>query len=77
LSVKATPFWDNSDKISLETHDKSDSVEPIESESVKFNIEEILYQNYKDIIVNFIIEHSDNIKLEKSQRKQSLDKRKI
>jgi len=64
-SVKATPFWDNSDKIAIETHDKSDSVEPFEAEPVKFNIEEILYQKYKDIIVNFIAERSDAIQLEK------------
>ncbi len=64
-SVKATPFWENSDKINIETHDKSDSNKPFESEPVKFNIEEILYQKYKDIIINFIAERSDNIQLEK------------
>jgi len=64
-SVKATPFWNNSDEISIETHDKSDSVEPFEAEPVKFNIEEILYQKYKDIIVTFIAERSDVIQLEK------------
>lgn len=64
-SVKATPFWNNSDKITIEVHEKSDSVEPHESEPVKFNIEEILYQRYKDIVVNFIAERSDEIQLEK------------
>jgi len=67
-SVKATPFWNNSDKITIETHDKSDSAEPFEAEPVKFNIEEILYQRYKDIIVNFIAERSDVIKLEKNNK---------
>lgn len=66
FSVKATPFWDNSDKITIEVHDKSESLEPQESEPVKFNIEEILYQRYKDIIVNFIAERSDAIQLEKN-----------
>lgn len=66
FSVKATPFWNNSDKITIEVHDKSESLEPQESEPVKFNIEEILYQRYKDIIVNFIAERSDAIQLEKN-----------
>ena len=68
-SVKATPFWDNTDRINIEVHDKSDSAEPFEAEPVKFNIEEILYQKYKDIVVNFITERSDEIHLEKVNEK--------
>jgi len=57
-SVKATPFWNNSDKIAIEI---SDNIEPYEAESIKFNIEEILYKKYKEIIENFIIEFRQTV----------------
>jgi len=55
LSMKATPFWENPDKVVIEVHslDNQDG-EPLHKKTENFNIEELLFQKYKEILEDFL-----------------------
>jgi len=54
-SMKATPFWQGADTIPIDVHRLSDGGgESLESSKEKFNIEEILFGKYKEILENFL-----------------------
>lgn len=56
LIVKSTPFWDRDDKIDCEVYDDDDEdhIEPIFTDTLNFNIEEILYKKYLEVLEKFI-----------------------
>ena len=59
--VKATPFYNNETGFPIEVFDEDQSDSHIYMEERDFNIEELLYRRYREIMEKFLIADFDNL----------------
>ncbi len=61
IVVKATPFYNTSTGFPIEVFDEDQSDSHIFIEERDFNIEELLYRRYREIMEKFLIDDFDNL----------------
>jgi hypothetical protein len=61
IVVKATPFYNTSTGFPIEVFDEDQSDSHIFIEERDFNIEELLYRKYREIMEKFLIDDFDNL----------------
>lgn len=76
IMVKATPFYNDKSGFPIEVFDEEETDTHIFIEQRQFNIEEILFQKYKEIMEKFLIDDFDRWmnKVDKYDEKGSGDK---
>lgn len=75
ILVKATPFYNDKSGLPIEVFEDDDVDNHIFIEQRHFNIEEILFNKYLDILQNFLVDSYDSLikKVEKAEEPETKD----